>query len=346
MPTSKEKDRPSIQRRRLEARVRPKRGCWPTRGPAGRPSATSSTTTHRGRRRARSRPGGATSTMDVTSDADWAAGCQAAVKPLRGPARAGQQRRHRAPFPNRSSAPHPRSTGESSRSTRWRPSSASGRRAGDRRGGGRLDRADVLGEGMVGAGRIAGYASSKFAPAGSREVGRAGTRPLPDPGQLDPSGPIDTRWSSPRAGAASTCVRGSAPAMPLGRIGQPEEVAETRLLPRLRRQRVLHRVGVRDRRGVPRRAVQLAGGRRLGPRSITVPVRWNCGGTSGSWWSPGPGATSAARTPCCSRRAARGWSSTTSASRSTTPTVAGPAPDTNPAGAVVDEIVANGGPRW
>jgi 3alpha(or 20beta)-hydroxysteroid dehydrogenase len=80
--------------------------------------------------------------------------------------------------------------------------------------------------GIVGAGGIAGYVSSKFALRGlakvaALELGRSGVRV----NSVHP-GPIDTPMVQPEAWGGFDMRPALAKSNPLGRIGQPEEVAE------------------------------------------------------------------------------------------------------------------------
>ena len=80
--------------------------------------------------------------------------------------------------------------------------------------------------GFVGAGGIAGYVSSKFALRGlakvaALELGRQGIRV----NSVHP-GPIDTPMVQPESWGGFDMRPALAASSPLGRIGQPEEVAE------------------------------------------------------------------------------------------------------------------------
>jgi 3alpha(or 20beta)-hydroxysteroid dehydrogenase len=80
--------------------------------------------------------------------------------------------------------------------------------------------------GFVGAGGIVGYVTSKFALRGlakvaALELGRQGIRV----NSVHP-GPIDTPMTQPESWGGFDMRPALAASSPLGRIGQPEEVAE------------------------------------------------------------------------------------------------------------------------
>jgi 3alpha(or 20beta)-hydroxysteroid dehydrogenase len=164
--------------------------------------------------------------LDVTSDADWAAGVQAAVSRF-GALHVLVSNAGIAPRPKpiiRTSPEEYRRVIEVNQVAAFLGIRAAAPVIAEAGGGSIVLTSSV--NGMVGAGGIAGYASSKFALRGlaksaALELGRYQIRV----NTIHP-GPIDTAMVQPESWGGFDMRPGLAASMPLGRIGQPEEVAE------------------------------------------------------------------------------------------------------------------------